>query len=97
MIQDKITDIYKWCKSDYKENPVRFVLEIIAWVASIVCSITMAMTIPNPPFMILYPLFMTQCMIFGWSAWTRNSFGMVGNYFLLVSIDGIALFRLFIL
>jgi hypothetical protein len=61
---------------------------------SIACSITMALTVPNPPFLILYPLFMTQCAIFGWAAWTRRSTGMMANYLLLVSIDSLALVRL---
>jgi hypothetical protein len=63
---------------------------------SIACSITMAITVPNPPFLILYPLFIIQCAIFGWAAWTRRSTGMVANYLLLVSIDSIALARLII-
>lgn len=82
-----ILDIYTWAKADYNEWPLRFILEIIAWATSIGCSITMAVTLPHPPFLILYPLFMMQCMVFGWSAFTRRSFGMVGNYGLLVSID----------
>ena len=89
-----ILDIYTWAKADYHQKPLRFILEVLAWAASIACSVTMAMTIPNPPFLVLYPLFITQCTVFGWAAWTRRSFGMVGNYLLLVSIDSVALFRL---
>jgi hypothetical protein len=91
---DIIFNIYGWAKADFKEWPLRFVLEMSAWAASIACSITMALTIPNPPFLILYPLFMAQCAVFGWAAYTRKSFGMVGNYMLLVSIDSVALIRL---
>jgi len=89
-----ITDIWAWIKADYKEWPLRFCLEVAAWAASIACSITMMLTVPTPPFLILYPLFIAQCAIFGWAAWTRKSFGMIGNYALLVSIDSVALFRL---
>jgi hypothetical protein len=39
-------------------------------------------------------LFITQCAIFAWAAWTRKSTGMVSNYLLLVTIDVIALIRL---
>jgi len=91
-----VTGIYNWAKSDFKIWPLRFLLEIIAWAMSIACSITMAITVPNPPFLILYPLFIIQCAIFGWAAWTRRSTGMVANYLLLVSIDSIALARLII-
>ena len=86
--------IYRWARQDFQTWPVRFVLEITAWFLSIGCAITMALTLPNPPFLILYPLFITQCAIFGWAAWTRRSTGMVANYLLLVTIDMIGLIRL---
>jgi hypothetical protein len=85
---------YQWAKNDFQSWPLRFVLEITAWVLSIACAIWMGMTLPNPPFLILYPLFITQCTIFAWAAWTRRSTGMVANYMLLVTIDVIALARL---
>ena len=93
-ITNTVIGIYNWAKEDFKEWPLRFILEISAWFMSVGCAIYMAATIPNPPFLILYPLFMTQCAIFGWAAWTRKSTGMVANYLLLVSIDGVGLFRL---
>ena len=88
--------IINWIKEDWRSNPVRCVLEILAWFMSIGCSFTMMLTVPNPPFLILYPLFITQCAIFGWAAWTRRSTGMVANYLLLVTIDSIALLRMIV-
>jgi hypothetical protein len=85
---------YNWAKQDYQEWPLRFVLEIAAWFMSICCTIWMGATLPNPPFLILYPLFIIQCTIFGWAAWTRRSTGMVANYLLIVTIDIVALARL---
>jgi hypothetical protein len=86
--------VYGWAKHDFKEWPLRFILEISAWFMSIGCAITMAATLPSPPFLILYPIFIAQCAIFGWAAWTRKSTGMVANYLLLVTIDLVGLFRL---
>ena len=83
-----------WIRSDYATYPARFIVEVFAWGLSISCSIIMAFTVPTPPFLLLYPLFITQCLVFAWSAWTRKSFGMIANYILLVSIDSIALIRL---
>lgn len=94
LMLDIFVNICAWVVEDHRAWPLRFWLEIMAWATSIGCSITMALTIPNPPFMILYPLFISQCAIFGWAAWTRRSFGMVANYMLLVSIDTVALSRL---
>lgn len=93
-LTDFIRGVYQWAKHDFNEWPTRFILEITAWFLSIACSVTMALTVPNPPFLILYPLFIFQCAIFCWAAWTRRSTGMVANYLLLVTIDSIALLRL---
>lgn len=91
---DFIKNTYAWAQADFRVHPVRFTLELLAWIASMACAITMAFTLPHPPFLILYPLFIAQCAVFGWAAWTRRSLGMLGNYALLVSIDTVALVRL---
>lgn len=95
-LTNSVTNTYSWAKQDYREWPLRFVLEITAWAMSIACAIWMGITLPNPPFLILYPLFIIQCAIFGWASWTRGSTGMVANYLLLVTIDVIAIVRLII-
>jgi hypothetical protein len=94
LILSTAAGIYQWARQDFRVWPMRFVLEITAWFLSIGCAVTMAITLPNPPFLILYPLFITQCAIFGWAAWTRRSTGMVANYLLLVTIDVVGLIRL---
>jgi hypothetical protein len=83
-----------WIKQDYSEHPVRFCLELLAWFMSIGCTIWMGYTLPTPPFIFLYPLFIIQCTIFGWAAWTRGSTGMVANYLLIVAIDIVAITRM---
>lgn len=88
--------VIKYIQEDWSENPYRCALEILAWFLSITCAVTMMLTVPNPPFLILYPLFIFQCAIFAWAAWTRGSAGMLANYMLLVTIDSIALTRLIV-
>ena len=89
-----LTGIFEWIKSDYKTHPFRFVMEVLAWAISIGCSITMAATVPTPPLLALYPVWITGCAIYSWAAWTRRSFGMLANYVLLTTIDTIALIRM---
>lgn len=93
-ITNTISNIYNWAKGDFKEWPARFVLEITAWLMSLGCSLTLAAGATDPLFIWLYPIFITQCAIFGWAAWTRKSTGMVANYLLLVTIDLIGYIRL---
>jgi hypothetical protein len=93
-MHDIIFNIFEWARRDYKEWPVRFILEITAWFMSLGCSITLATSATDPLFYFLYPIFISQCAIFGWAAWTRKSTGMVANYLLLTTIDSIGLVRL---
>ena len=93
-MSELIFKITIWIKEDWRSNPLRCFLEILAWFLSIGCAFTMMLTVPTPPFLILYPLFILQCAIFAWAAWTRKSLGMLANYMLLVTIDSVALFRM---
>lgn len=84
----------EWIQLDYSTHPTRFCLELLAWAMSIGCTVWMGYTLPNPPFIYLYPLFVFQCTIFAWAAWTRGSTGMIANYLLIVTIDIIAYIRM---
>ena len=93
-ISNTFVNVYNWAKSDYKEWPTRFTLEITAWFMSLGCSLVLAAGVTDPLFFYLYPIFILQCAIFGWAAWTRRSTGMVANYLLLVTIDLVGYIRL---
>ena len=84
----------RWIKDDWNSNRYRFIAELLAWAISIGCSITMALTVPNPPLLALYPVWITGCAIYAWAAYTRKSFGMLANYILLTTIDTIGLIRM---
>ena len=87
---------WQWIHEDFRSNRFRFVVEVIAWAISIGCSIVMALTVPTPPLLILYPIWIIGCAMYAWAAWTRRSFGMLANYLLLVSIDSVGLIRMVI-
>ena len=84
----------QWIKDDWNSHPWRFIVELLAWVVSIGCSITMAVTVPNPPLLALYPVWISGCAMYAWAAYTRKSFGMLANYILLTTIDTIGLIRM---
>lgn len=87
---------FNWIRDDYKSDRFRFCLEVLAWAISIGCAITMASTVPTPPLLILYPIWITGCAIYAWCAYSRRSFGMLANYMLLTTIDSIGLIRMLI-
>ena len=85
-----------WIKDDYTSHPFRFIVELLAWAISIGCSITMAVTVPTPPLLVLYPIWISGCAMYAWAAYTRKSFGMLANYILLTTIDSVGLIRMMI-
>jgi hypothetical protein len=89
-----LNGIFSWINQDYKSNRIRFCFEVLAWAISIGCSITMAVTVPNPPLLTMYPIWITGCAIYAGCAYTRRSFGMLANYILLTTIDTIGLARM---
>ena len=84
----------EWIKDDWNSHKSRFIVELLAWAISIGCSITMALTVPSPPLLWLYPVWITGCAMYAWAAYTRKSFGMLANYILLTTIDTIGLVRM---
>ena len=96
LMLDVFQPTLQWIKDDFKSNRVRFVIELLAWAVSIGCSITMAVTVPNPPLLALYPVWITGCAMYAWASWTRKSFGMLANYLLLVAIDMLGLIRMIV-
>ena len=93
-MNDIFYGIFNWIKDDYRTHPFRFIIELLAWGISIGCSIAMALTVPNPPLLTLYPIWIIGCGLYAWASFTRKSFGMLANYLLLVTIDSVGLIRM---
>jgi hypothetical protein len=91
---DFILNTFGWIKDDWRSHKIRFLVEVLAWIISIGCSIVMALTVPNPPLIILYPIWIAGCAMYAWAAYTRKSFGMLANYLLLTAIDTVGLVRM---
>ena len=93
---DYVFQIWDWIERDFRSYPLRFIVESTAWALSITCSMVMAATVPNPPLIVLYPIWITGCMMYAWAAWDRKSFGMLANYCVLVGIDSVGLLRMIV-
>ena len=93
---ETFTLTWEWIKNDFRSNQFRFFIEFLAWALSIGCSITMALTVPYPPLLVLYPIWIVGCAMYAWAAWSRQSFGMLANYLLLVTIDTTGLIRMLV-
>jgi len=93
-VNELLKPTFDWIHNDYSSNRFRFILELLAWIISIGCSLTMAITVPSPPLLVLYPVWITGCVIYSWCAYSRKSFGMLANYVLLTTIDTVGLIRM---
>jgi len=93
-MNDLLQSTFGWIRDDWQSHKFRFVIELFAWAISIGCSITMAFTVPNPPLLAMYPVWISGCAMYAWAAYTRKSFGMLANYILLTTIDTIGLLRM---
>ncbi len=93
-MNDLLRTTFEWIKDDWNSHPFRFFIELLAWAISIGCSITMALTVPTPPLLILYPIWILGCAMYAWAAYSRKSFGMLANYILLTTIDTVGLIRM---
>ena len=93
-MNDLFYNLFDWIREDWRSGRSRFIVELLAWAISIGCSVTMALTVPNPPLLVLYPIWIFGCAMYAWASWTRKSFGMLANYILLTTIDTIGLIRM---
>lgn len=91
---DLFKPTFDWIRDDFKSHRIRFLIELLAWAISVGCSLTMAVTVPNPPLLAMYPIWILGCALYAWAAWTRRSFGMLANYLLLTTIDTVGLIRM---
>ena len=94
MFIDLFRPTIEWVKDGWSSNHFRFCIELLAWGISIGCSIAMALTVPNPPLLTLYPIWIIGCSLYAWASYTRKSFGMLANYILLTTIDSVGLIRM---
>ena len=82
-----IENILAWIKEDWNNNPVCFCLEVLCWLDSLACAIIVNTTVPNLPFLVLYPLWVTGTLAYAWCAWSRGSFGMLVTFLMIASMD----------
>lgn len=93
-MNDFLKPTLDWIQQDWQSNRRRFLIELVAWAISIGCSITMAITVPAPPLVYIYPAWILGCSMYAWAALSRKSFGMLANYLLLTAIDIVGLTRI---
>jgi hypothetical protein len=88
-----VANVWKYIKTDWHSNRIRFCAEAFAWACSVISAVIFAVTIPDIPVVPLYTIFISGCCASCWACWTRRSFGLMANSAFLVIIDSIGLVR----
>jgi hypothetical protein len=84
---EPIENIWNWIQEDWRRNPFRFCLEVLCWLDSLACAVIINSTVPNLPFLLLYPLWISGTLAYAWCAWSRGSFGMLATFLMIASMD----------
>jgi hypothetical protein len=93
-ITTAIADGYIWIKEDWRSHPVRLIAESVAWILNLTVAVIFTLTVPNPPMLIVYPIFLVGLIISMWSAVSRGSFGMLMTNVTIFIIDIIGYIKL---
>ena len=81
-------------KHDWYDNPLRLCLEVFNWFLNIIVVVTFAATVPDVPFLIVYPLFFVCLAISMYSAISRGSFGLFMTSLTIFLVDLVGYYRL---
>jgi hypothetical protein len=84
----------QFLQADWKSNPLRLALETVNWVLNLAIALIFAITIPDVPLLIVYPIFFVALSISIYSAISRGSFGLLITSITLFIIDIIGFIRL---
>jgi hypothetical protein len=84
---EPIENIWRWIREDWREHPLRFIIEVVCWLDSMACAVIVNTTVPNLPYTLLYPLWISGTLLYAWCAWSRGSFGMLITFLMIASTD----------
>jgi len=84
----------KFLRDDWKSDPLRLTLETVNWALNLAIALIFAITIPNVPLIVVYPIFFAALSISIYSAVSRGSFGLLITSITLFIIDAVGFIRL---
>jgi hypothetical protein len=84
---EPIRNIWDWIREDWKSHPARFVVESLCWLDSMICAVIVNITVPELPFLLLYPLWISGTLAYAWCAYSRQSFGMLTTFIMIATMD----------
>ena len=93
-MNQKINNAFEFVRADYRSYPLRFIIEAISWTGALINTTIITVTVPSPPWLICYSIWVVGCLMCSWAAYTRKStWGMVSCLAFAI-IDGIGLIKI---
>lgn len=93
-MRDQFTQLWLFIQTDFHSHPLRFTAEAWNWFSAIAAAIIFALTAPNVPFLVTYPLWMSGTLLNVLCARSRGSFGTMMMAISMTIIDVYGLTRL---
>ena len=86
----------KFIQDDWHSHPTRLIFETVNWFLNIAVCMTFTLTVPDVPFLWVYPMFFICLGISMWSAISRGSFGLFMTSLTIFLVDLVGYGRLLI-
>jgi hypothetical protein len=96
-MKNQFITLWTWIRQDFASNPWRVAGECYNWMVSVLTAIIFAATVPNPPLLLLYPLWLSGLIIMCFCARSRGSFGLFMGCISMAVIDIIGYVRLLVI
>lgn len=91
---NKFTQIKNFIIDDWRSNPIRLILETINWLLNFATALIFAVTVPDVPLHVVYPIFFMALTISIYTALSRHSFGLLITSITLLLINIVGYYRL---
>jgi hypothetical protein len=88
-----MSDIYRFILNDFRNNTLRFILELLAVISNITVALILLFTTPHPPMIPCYVGWLTATTLLLFCSLHRGSFGLTLLYVSYIFIDGAGLIR----
>ena len=87
----------KFIRDDWHSHPVRLGLEVVNWFLNVVIVVIFTATVPDVPYLTVYPLFFICLSISIYSAISRGSFGLLLTSLTIFCIDLVGYYKVLML
>lgn len=87
-------DFQKFVIDDWHSDPLRLALETVNWALNFATALIFAITVPDVPLRVVYPIFFVALSISIYTALSRQSFGLLITSITLLLINIVGYYRL---